>query len=265
VTITANLADGRVLNFPDGTDPQVIQATVKKMISPAVQPQAFNEDLAGLPGVQVDPNRQAPEPTAPKRSTVSRLSSELAGGINQGVIDLLDFVTTDQFNAISSLVGSEVRVPSIESTKFGQVATARPQERSTVGDILRATGEVIPAAVTGGGLIRATAKTLPALGAASESAGAGVLRQLGTGGAGTDVALGGISGAGGEVGEKVGGAEGQLIGAIAAPLGAMTLKSSISGLLQSRSATTSKIAKLIEEGSADISTAKFKIPEEKSI
>ncbi len=34
MTITANLADGRVLNFPDGTDPAVIQATVKRMIQP---------------------------------------------------------------------------------------------------------------------------------------------------------------------------------------------------------------------------------------
>ena len=33
MTITANLADGRVLNFPDGTDPAVIQATVKKMMA----------------------------------------------------------------------------------------------------------------------------------------------------------------------------------------------------------------------------------------
>ena len=33
MTIRANLADGRVLNFPDGTDPSVIQATVKRIIS----------------------------------------------------------------------------------------------------------------------------------------------------------------------------------------------------------------------------------------
>lgn len=33
MTIEARLADGRVLNFPDGTDPQVIQATVKRMAS----------------------------------------------------------------------------------------------------------------------------------------------------------------------------------------------------------------------------------------
>ena len=34
MTIEAELADGSVLEFPDGTSPQVIQATVKKMIAP---------------------------------------------------------------------------------------------------------------------------------------------------------------------------------------------------------------------------------------
>lgn len=35
MTIEAQLADGRVLEFPDGTDPSVIQATVKRMLAPA--------------------------------------------------------------------------------------------------------------------------------------------------------------------------------------------------------------------------------------
>src|SRR3990167_8484265 len=34
MTITAELADGRRLEFPDGTDPGVVQATVKKLLSP---------------------------------------------------------------------------------------------------------------------------------------------------------------------------------------------------------------------------------------
>ncbi len=34
MTIEAELHDGRVLEFPDGTDPSVVQATVKKMLSP---------------------------------------------------------------------------------------------------------------------------------------------------------------------------------------------------------------------------------------
>lgn len=33
MTIEARMADGRILEFPDGTDPQVIQATVKKLIA----------------------------------------------------------------------------------------------------------------------------------------------------------------------------------------------------------------------------------------
>ena len=42
MTIMAKLADGRVLNFPDGTDPLVIQATVKRMIAPQQQQPSAN-------------------------------------------------------------------------------------------------------------------------------------------------------------------------------------------------------------------------------
>lgn len=33
MTVQAQLADGRILEFPDGTDPKVIQATVKRVIA----------------------------------------------------------------------------------------------------------------------------------------------------------------------------------------------------------------------------------------
>jgi hypothetical protein len=36
MTIEARMADGRILEFPDGTDPHVIQATVKKLIAEKV-------------------------------------------------------------------------------------------------------------------------------------------------------------------------------------------------------------------------------------
>ena len=39
MTITAELADGRTLEFPDETDPQVIQATVKRVIGQQGAPQ----------------------------------------------------------------------------------------------------------------------------------------------------------------------------------------------------------------------------------
>lgn len=56
MTITANLADGRVLNFPDGTDPQVIQATVKRLVTGetptaaiAPEPQPLQAPTGGIP------------------------------------------------------------------------------------------------------------------------------------------------------------------------------------------------------------------------
>ena len=38
MTIQAQLADGRTLEFPDGTDPAIIQSTVKRMIAAASPP-----------------------------------------------------------------------------------------------------------------------------------------------------------------------------------------------------------------------------------
>lgn len=38
MSVTAQLADGRILEFPDGTDPSVVQATVKKVIAGAASP-----------------------------------------------------------------------------------------------------------------------------------------------------------------------------------------------------------------------------------
>ena len=50
MTIRAELADGRVLEFPDGTDPSVIQATVKRMIAAEPQPQPQEGITAALTG-----------------------------------------------------------------------------------------------------------------------------------------------------------------------------------------------------------------------
>lgn len=47
MSLTAELADGRVLEFPDGTDPAVVQATVKKMVAPPSIPQRIGRNIAG--------------------------------------------------------------------------------------------------------------------------------------------------------------------------------------------------------------------------
>jgi hypothetical protein len=47
--VTAQLDDGRTLEFPDGTEPSVVQATVKKMLAPkTAQPSALDRVMTGL-------------------------------------------------------------------------------------------------------------------------------------------------------------------------------------------------------------------------
>ena len=50
MTVRAELADGRVLEFPDGTDPSVIQSTVKRMIAAEPRPQPEEGITAALTG-----------------------------------------------------------------------------------------------------------------------------------------------------------------------------------------------------------------------
>lgn len=73
MTITAKLPDGRTLNFPDGTDPAVIQRTVKNMLGVGVdqndnqqvanQPESINTDF-----IPTNENLAAPLPEQPERS-----------------------------------------------------------------------------------------------------------------------------------------------------------------------------------------------------
>lgn len=50
MTIRAELADGRVLEFPDGTDPSVIQTTVRRMVADESQPKPEEGITAALTG-----------------------------------------------------------------------------------------------------------------------------------------------------------------------------------------------------------------------
>jgi len=71
MTITANLADGRVLNFPDGTDPAVIQATVKKIMA------------------QGQPSEQAPEPVPQPVAPEQSFGQQFMGGLKQTPANIL--------------------------------------------------------------------------------------------------------------------------------------------------------------------------------
>jgi hypothetical protein len=58
MTITANLPDGRTLNFPDGTDPLVIQNTVKSMLGVSVVQPLRPEQSATDPNIDFIPTEE---------------------------------------------------------------------------------------------------------------------------------------------------------------------------------------------------------------
>lgn len=94
--VTAQLADGRTLEFPDGTDPQVIQATVKKMVSPtgadwlrANQDKRDTPEYTGvLESLQTDPARDEARRTQGVNGAEAYLMGSGPGRFVQGVADL---------------------------------------------------------------------------------------------------------------------------------------------------------------------------------
>ena len=144
--------------------------------------------------------------------------SEFAAGVNRSVLGALDFLGPDNINAILELGGSEKRVPTLTGT-----FTAPPESfvEGLPGRVLGTAGELAAAGAGAGQALRGAAQTLSPLAAASEGAGAGVLRQLGISAPKVDVLAGAASGAGEEVGREVGGETGALIGGVVAPVAAI--------------------------------------------
>lgn len=83
MTIQAQLADGRTLEFPDGTDPQVIQATVKKMVAQAqIEPPQPAQQPVPQPAQQ-----QTIEQPEQQASQMETGSGGIIGGINSAILD----------------------------------------------------------------------------------------------------------------------------------------------------------------------------------
>ena len=72
--IEAELPDGRILEFPDGTNPAVIQATVKRMLGVATEPAAVSK-IKGL----------FPTPVADVLHQVADVPIGLQKGVMQGI------------------------------------------------------------------------------------------------------------------------------------------------------------------------------------
>lgn len=232
--IEAELPDGRILEFPDGTDPQVIQSAVKRVLS---ESQAQTE--------QPQTAQQKPDQES-GRGPLADVALEGMAAFNRGATRMADFLTTDQINAVSEILGSEFRVPSI-TEKASAGTQGNFMEEGLGRDVVRSAGELVAPGVAGGQIARQAAQRLPQFAAQTEGVIPGAIRQAGQttmgregvlaattgaggelGGAGGEVAgeqIGGMIGGeeGAERGAEIGRAAGQMAGSFAAPIaGAVT-------------------------------------------
>lgn len=149
MTITAELADGRKLEFPDGTDPSVIQSTVKKVI-----------------GVQ---------PAKPDITASDRVDAT-SGGLNKGIAGLLGLPVDTIENVLNLGIaaynralgkGGDSREPihgsfgGSESISKGMNAvginTQNPRPDDTASRMLNTGGQIIGGSVMPGAGVRNTA------------------------------------------------------------------------------------------------------------
>ena len=140
--------------------------------------------------------------------------AEFAAGSNRSVAGFLDFLGPDNINAVLELAGSEKRVPTFSgaiASKGGFVEDGLQQK------ILSTAGEIAPAALGVGQTLRSLASKLPQA-VAGETAGTGVVRQLGQTTAKQDIIGASAAGAGQEAGREVAGEKGALIGGVLAPV-----------------------------------------------
>jgi hypothetical protein len=147
----------------------------------------------------------------PGASTVA----EFAAGANRSIMGFLDFIGPDNINAILETAGSDVKVPRLSNELAAPQGTFND---GLSGEIAGKAGELASMAVGGGAALRGAASQLSPLAAAGESAGLGLLRQMGMAKPAADAAGGAASGVGSVVGREVGGAEGEAIGGILAPV-----------------------------------------------
>lgn len=214
MTIEAELPDGRVLEFPDGTDPSVIQSAVKRVLG-VKNGGVDNSGITGGDTVLGVVDEQQEKSFSPLN-----VVGEFAAGANEGVLQLLDFLGPDQFNAASQLFGSDIRVPTLAESEFGQsVSGGGFVPEGTTQRALRGAGQVAPAAIGGAAAFRQAATAAPKFASGAESISTGLLRTLGAESTGSAATLGAASGGGsavgGDVGEAVGGEKGRAIGEIA--------------------------------------------------
>ena len=122
MTIQAQLADGRILEFPDGTDPQVIQSAVKSQIA-TNQPQA-----------EVQDDLSATEQIIGGVSGAATLASDIGGTIVGGLTALVDVMNPFTDNDPTQMIQRIQDKLRIDPTVGGEAAL------NQMGEIIKSSG-----------------------------------------------------------------------------------------------------------------------------
>lgn len=102
MSVTAELADGRRLEFPDGTAPEVVQATVKRVLS----------GKGEIPGNEGGYSPQKKD----ERSGAKKLDDTLTGGLEAG-LSMVTGATTGLLGRVGGTIGGIAG--SVATGKFG--------------------------------------------------------------------------------------------------------------------------------------------------
>lgn len=201
------------------TDPQ----TGRKVRLTGDQPPTdadLDEIFSSLPAVQ-QPTEQQPEQ---QDSTAMNVAKEFGSGLARGAAataDMAQMMTpAGQLNAARRFFGDESAPPAVSDIVDPLVPGGQMGE-GLDARIVRGVGEIIPAALSGGGVMRGIGKGIEA---GATGLGARVLRSMGATTPAQDVGYGAISAVGAEVGEDVAGTPGAIVGGMASPLLVQSVK-----------------------------------------
>lgn len=150
MTIEARLADGRVLKFPDGTDPSIIQATVKKQMGIQQQPQ----ELSFVPTDEALARERAPKKEQPGFIDTAKGIGEAAlTAVTGATTGALGFGLGTLEGAVGELTGRlQPGEGQQKAQQFAQALTFEPRTeagRGIVKDIGEVLGTLPPTIVPG--------------------------------------------------------------------------------------------------------------------
>lgn len=140
MTIQAQLADGRVLEFPDGTDPAIIQQTVKAQLNTSQQGQTVQApETSQTQQAEVQNDISIPEQIIGGVSGGVTLVSDIAGtavGGATALVDALNPFTDNDPDQLIEQIKSKLRIPPTEGGEAALNQLGAAIEKSGLGGVL---------------------------------------------------------------------------------------------------------------------------------